>query len=128
MKNTLYALLPLLLMATNEMAYGDYIATGEISGSSCSGFIIEKCSSERIYATKIDGVMYEIPTRYKEISSYRDYDKRCWIRLKSDGLSLFSVAIDAALSTQTPDFYTKSSNGEYKKVDVDTLTFNCIQR
>lgn len=72
-----------------------------------------------------DGRLYTIADRFESVTEYKPEKGRCWIRTKSTQAGLISWGINAV--TQ-PDFYEKEASGEYKKHDVEYVTFKCIKR
>ena len=71
-----------------------------------------------------DNQLYEIARRYPEVDDFKESNSRCWIRTKTKGLGLLSSAANAFFQM---DFFTKDDRGEYQQVDVEYLTFECIQ-
>lgn len=112
----------LLLAAVNARA--EYVATGPIQGSVCKGFIIESCKFHQLHAVKgDDGRLFTIRERYDSVSEHRS--GRCWIRTKSKGAGLLSWGANAI---SQPEFYEKTSDGKYNKLDVEYLVFPCVER
>ena len=127
MKLSLYFFLISLLWG--KIAIADYVATGNISGIVCSGFVFKSCPPTRVDAVKgKDGQLYSLARRYSKVSSFNG--SRCWIELKSKaagerygGYGLLDVIINAFGQT----FYQKQKDGSFKKIDVERLMFDCIK-
>jgi len=113
-----------LLIVTETRA--DYCAVGTIEGNVCKGFVIESCKFVRVDAVKGDnGKLFTVKECYDEVSEYSEGKGRCWINTKSKGSGVLSWAINAAAQ---PEFLHKNENGEYEKIDVEYLTFECVRR
>ncbi len=112
------------LASTNATA--EYLATGPIEGNVCWGIGIEICSMKKLDAVKgKDGRLYTISDRFEAVTEYKQDKERCWIRTKSVQAGLISWGINVL--TQ-PEFYEKEPSGEYKKHDVEYVTFKCVKR
>lgn len=110
-----------LLISTQARA--DYLVWGEIEGTVCWGIGIEVCSQKKLHAVKgKDGRLYTISDRFESVSEYNETKGRCWIRTKSTGGGLISWGINTAIQ---PEFYEKLPSGEFKKHDVEYVTFKC---
>jgi hypothetical protein len=107
------------------LAVADYVATSPIEGNVCSGFILESCKFYRVSAVKgSDGQLHSINTRYDSVSEFDESKRRCWIHTKSKGGGLWSWGANMALQ---PEFYTTTESNEYEKIDVEYITFSCVQ-
>lgn len=110
-------------------ANADYLATGPIQGEVCSHYVVyHSCKFEQVDAVEgKDGKLYTIPRQYETVSEHRvGKDKqRCWIRIKSDGWGAISAVMNWALS---PKLFQHKPDGEFRKLDVETLYFECIKR
>ena len=113
------------LTVANSVAIADYAVVGKIEGSSCWGVGFQMCSMKTIEAVKgDDGRLYTVAESFPRVSEYSASKGRCWIRAKDSGTGLISMAANAAFS---PSFYEKTSSGEFKKVDVEYITFKCTK-
>lgn len=107
-------------------AFADYLVKGPIEGNVCWGLGIEVCGLKKLDAVKgADGRLFTISDRFKSVSEYNSAKGRCWIRTKSTGGGLFSWGVNAAIQ---PEFFEKTDSGEYKKHDVEYVTFKCIEQ
>ena len=107
-----------IIGVTASPCIADYVATGPYEAEVCSGFIVEKCSLEKLDAVKRNGQFYEINTDWNEVDDYKD--GRCWI---SVGKGAFGFA------DKPPEFYQYDENRVLRQVNVDSyVTFECRQR
>lgn len=114
----------LLLFSTWALA--EYKAVGKIEGNVCWGFVIESCKFYEVHAVQADdGQPYSVTHTYENVSEYSQSKGRCWINTKSRGGGVLSWLTNAAVQ---PQFYTKNEGGEFEEIDVEYLTFRCIQR
>ena len=94
-------------------AFAEYQATGQFKGQVCTGSGIKSCKVINIYAVDDkSGKLYKLKKRYKRVDEYSN--NHCYLRIKKQVLR--------------PNFYTKTANGKYEKVDIDYLQFNCQKR
>jgi hypothetical protein len=115
-----------LVMALAGAAHAEYLATGSIQGQVCSGIVIQACSFRTVSAVKgSDGRLYEIKRSFASVTSYNDATNRCIVRIKARGDSIISWGIDAI---KNPTFYEMSAGGQYEPIDVEYLSFKCVQR
>lgn len=99
-----------------------YYAIGPIEGQVCSGFVIQSCSRKTVAAVEnSNGGLSEIKRYFRQVTEHNKSTDRCFVRIKSKDDSLISAGIDAI---RNPKFYEKVG-GEYKKIDIEYLTFNC---
>lgn len=106
-------------------AWAEYVATGPIKGNVCRGIGIEVCGLHRVVAVKgDDGRLYEVSTRYDSVTEYKEGSGRCWIKTKSSGGGIFSWGVNAI---KQPTFL-EITDGKYKELDVEYLTFRCVKR
>jgi hypothetical protein len=114
------------LTVASSASIADYAVVGKVEGSSCWGVGFQMCSMKTIEAVKgDDGRLYSVAESFSKVSEYNASKGRCWIRTKDSSLGLISMAANAAFS---PTFYEKTSSGEFKKIDVEYVTFKCVQR
>jgi hypothetical protein len=109
-----------------QTVHAAYLVNGKVEGNVCSGTIVKTCKFEDLHAIKgSDGNLYTITNSFESVTEYNQSKNRCWINIKGRGIGVISWGINAAVQ---PDFYEKTSSGEFKKVDVDFITFKCIKR
>lgn len=121
MKVTIFAILVVLSLST---ARAEYIATGEFKGTVCHGIGIEWCSPHKLAAVKgDDGKLYELNTRYDSVTEHNG--NSCIISTKSTAGGILSFAINMI---NQPVFYEKDSSGKLNELDVDYITFQCVER
>lgn len=115
-----------IVSLTYGAAHAQYVATGPYKGTVCSGFIIQSCAIHEITAVKgKDGKLYTLKTEHQAVDEYNGDNKRCHIRTKSKGAGLLSVGVNAI--TQ-PVFLTKQAGGDYKELDIESVSFPCIKK
>jgi len=103
------------------IANADYIIDGNMEGYVCSGLVIKSCGPVSIDAVRDgDGELFNVSTRYNNVSSYDEGSGRCTIIIKTG-----SATQDTIRALQLPDFMTKTDSGDYRKVDPEYLTFRC---
>lgn len=128
MKKMISVLAVLLLLAaaasfiTAPMATAEYRVTGKITGQECTSFfVVDKCDNRNIDAVLGDDrKLHHVIDRFKNVDEYKS--GRCWIRIKTQKLGVVSRLYDAVTA---PSFYEKQKDGQYKKVDVEYITFPC---
>ena len=104
-------------------ALAEYIAvTDSFYGTECVGFILKSCSRVDIKATRGPDGLHRIQTRFDRVSEYQSPQNPgspgvCHIRL-TGWLQIFSKDV----------FYKQAASGEYEEVDIETLSFFCIER
>jgi hypothetical protein len=110
------ALLIVLALVFATPAFADYYATGKITGqeSHWFGFGVKNVSVD---AVKQEGRMFEVATRYAEVSSYSG--GRCWIDM--------GWAMTAITYFHDITFY-ELKNGEYRKLNLSNISFSCVKR
>ena len=114
------------LTVASSAAIADYAVVGKVEGNSCWGVGFQMCSLKTIEAVKgEDGKLYTVADSFAKVSEYNAAKGRCWIKTKDSSLGLISMAANSAFS---PTFYEKTSSGEFKKVDVEYVTFKCIKQ
>ncbi len=102
----------------------EFVATGPIKGQVCRGFVIEACKFHVLHAVKGDsGQLFTIRDRYERVSEHRD--GCCWIRTKSKGAGLISWGANIA---SQPEFYERTAEGAYNKLDIEYVVFPCQER
>ena len=111
MKKPAIILIFLSISFSSDFSFADYIVTGQIDGNVCKFGIV--CSHQRLDAVKKDGEFYTINKRYSSVDEYKN--GRCWIYTKSNFfINLFKQG-----------FYQEQSDGSYKKLKPDYVTFLC---
>ena len=107
----------LIFFSTN--AFADYYVTGKITGGhkKYMGFAIEIVNVD---AVGKKGDLYNLQRVYKKVSDYKN--DRCWIdtRLGQIGkvLNFF----------RNQNFYERQSDGTYRKLNLEYITFPCVKR
>ena len=116
-------IIPFLLFAiTSVSAHAGYRVIGEIKGQVCKGFVIEACSMKVVAAVENNqGGLSEVKRYFNTVSEYKSSTSHCYVRIKSKSDSIFSKGADALLN---PVFYERV-DGQYRKIDVDYLSFQC---
>ena len=112
------------LVCFNYSSLADYVATGQFEGTVCHGIGITWCESHTIAAVKgDDGKPYSLRKTFNEVTEYNG--ETCIIKTKQSGGALINGVINAA---KQPDFLEKTESGDYKKLDVEYITFPCVKR
>ncbi len=125
---TLYNLVidAVLLLITLSETRAEYCSIGKITGNVCKGFVIESCKFVRVDALKDDeGNLFAVKSCYRNVSTYKEENGRCWINTKSKGGGALSWAKNAL---SQPNFLHKNKKGKYEEIDVEYLTFKCVKR
>ena len=91
----------------SNFSFADYVATGHFEGLVCKYFGTV-CSYERLDAVKKGGAYDTIKNNYSSVDEYKN--GRCHIYNKG----LFKQA-----------FYQEQSDGTYKKLKPDYISFSC---
>ena len=109
----------IILIFFNTNAFADYYVTGKITGGhkKYMGFVLEIVNVD---AVGKKGELYNLQKFYKKVSDYKN--GRCWIdtRLGQIGkvLNFF----------RNQNFYELQSDGTYKKLNLEYITFPCVKR
>jgi len=110
------------LIVFNTAVRADYQVTGPTRGSECKLGIV--CSTHIIAAVKDDkGTLRYMPTYYQSVSEFNGTN--CFINTKSTGLGLISMAINVM---KQPVFLELDSKGNYKELDIESISFPCRKR
>ena len=104
-----------------NLSLADYYVTGQIQGANKKllglGF-----STVNVDAVKIGGEFYSLQKVYKKVSEYNKKKGRCWINTElgqiGKVLNLF----------RGHAFYEKMNDGSYEKLNLEYITFPCVQR
>lgn len=109
-------------LALGASAHAGYYATGPYEGTECSGVVIKACSKVSVDAVEgSDGRLYDVTRHHQSVSSYSPARGSCSINLKSGGIGVSDLIRN---KVKQPKFYTRSG-GDFKRVDVDYITFTC---
>jgi hypothetical protein len=112
----------IFLIAFNAYARADYQVTGPTRGTECTLGIV--CSTHTIAAVRDDkGTLRYMPTYYSSVSDFNGTN--CFINTKSTGLGFISMAINAI---KQPVFLELDSKGNYKELDIESISFPCRKR
>ena len=114
-------LIILFTLVLSGGAYADYYVTGRIKGGETKllGFGL---SIVNVDAVKVDGELYSIQKVYKKVSEYDPKKGRCWINTKLGQIGkVLNFFRDQA-------FYEKMSDGTYRKLKLEYITFPCVKR
>jgi hypothetical protein len=125
MRNTIKALMTVILLILSSTTWAEYIATGAFEGTVCNGIVIKSCEPHHnIVAVKgDDGKLHELSRSFDSVTEQNG--KTCIINTKSSTGGILSFAINAI---NQPVFFEKTSSGELNEVDVEYMTFQCIKR
>jgi len=105
-------LLCILLFTQNSKA--DYIATGEIKGTVCKGFVIEVCGPQKIDAEKgSDGKLHPFPKRFTAVQKFIPK-----VRGGNTGDCTF-------YDTKSWPTYQLQKDGSYERIKADYIQFKC---
>lgn len=105
------------LLSLSLPAEADYLRTGPIKGTVCTGIVIKSCSKVSIDAVESDGQPYTIADSFKHVDEHSG--SICHINLKSN-----NVITNAIHKAKNPTLLTKTADG-FKKVSPDYITFKC---
>lgn len=109
-----------LTFMTSIACHADYVRTGPMKATVCSGFVIKACSPHEVKAIGEGGELYEPSTSFASVDKFRS--SKCTIITSSS--NVITAAIKYAKS---PDFY-KEEGGKLVKISPDYVTFNCFKR
>ena len=99
-------------------AQAAYIRTGQVTGHVCSGFVIEYCGFEKIDAVRnSQGEIFHVAETYESVSDYSASQGRCWVRLDGGILWFMKYFREAE--------FLQKTNGGYRKIDPETISFAC---
>ena len=125
-QNRIITLAVFAMIFCQNDARADYLATGKFSGLVCSGFVIQSCSNVSVDAVGENGRLFELKRSWPKVTEFNSSQKLCHIRVK--GNSVFGFWGDVVGEAASPDFYSLTSSGKYKKVDIESLSFKCQKR
>ncbi|TCV81275.1 hypothetical protein [Sulfurirhabdus autotrophica] len=112
-----------IVLTSSPITFADYYVIGQITGPVCRGIGIELCETHNVDAVEgKDGKLFAVNNRFNKVDEYRN--GKCWIKTKVKSFGLFNFAANAAVAHQ---FYEKQG-GELKKIDVDSISFKCVER
>jgi len=119
MKKLLYIVI-LSLLYFNP-CFADYYVTGKIQGANKKllglGFQIVD-----VHAVGKPGDLYSLQKVYKKVSEYDEKKGRCWIYTE---LSQIGKLLNFF---KNQSFYQRQSDGSYKKLNLEYITFPCQKR
>lgn len=104
-------------------AFAGYVATGPITSSSCSNYIVfSSCEKVSVDAMSTNGTMYEPRRVWDRVDEYNQNSSSCIVRVGRGGsIALTDKIINAAT---LPTFYTRK-NGALEKINIEYLRFPC---
>lgn len=102
------------VLLSSFSVHADYVRTGPMNATVCSGIGIKFCSQVEVEAVEQGGGMYEPTNRFNSVDSHNG--SSCTIRI--DGF---------IKSAKSPNFY-KKEGGQFVKIKPDYVTFKCIKR
>ena len=107
-----------------SLSVAEYFRTGPVTGTVCKGFVVEFCSYKvPIVAVKEKGRFYPVAESFESVDEYRS--NTCHIRLDRGGMW---TPLNWVLGTLTkPNLYTLT-DGEYTKIDPDSIRFPCVKQ
>lgn len=108
---TAFASLGFVLVASGSAQAG-YHRTGPVSGTVCSGFIIQSCAIRRIDAVRnTDGSLYTFKAYFDSVDEYHS---------QNGGLCHVKVG-----RFQRQAFLEQQPDGSYEEIHPDYVTFHC---
>jgi len=109
-----------LACASPFFAHAEYLRTGPLIATVCSGFVIKTCGPKEVVAVEQDGKLFEPAEVFKSADSHSG--QSCHIKTGSSDM------ISAAINTmKLPTFYA-SEGGQRVKISPDYVTFKCTKR
>ena len=105
----------------SNVGFADYYVTGKIQGANKKllGFATQIVSVD---AVGKPGDLYSLQMRYKKVSEYDKKKGRCWIYTE---LSQVGKVLNFF---KNQSFYQRKSDGSYKKLNLEYITFPCVKR
>ncbi len=110
----------LLCITACTSANAEYIRTGPLKATVCTGFGIKVCSQKEVRAVGKDGDLFEPAEVFRSVSEFSG--KTCHIRLA--GTDAVSSAIN---SVKSQSFYA-DEDGKLVKISPDYVTFKCTKK
>ena len=110
----------------SSLLSGQAIATGKFKGFECSGFVIQACSNISIDAVGENGKLFQLKRIWPKVSEYNASQNICHINIK--GGSIFGFWGNMVGKAAGPDFFTLTESGNYRKVDIESLSFKCTKK
>jgi len=104
-----------------NVGFADYYVTGKIQGANKKllGFATQIVSVD---AVGKPGDLYSLQMHYKKVSEYDKKKGRCWIYTE---LSQVGKVLNFF---KNQSFYQRKSDGSYKKLNLEYITFPCVKR
>ena len=125
----------MLACFSSTNSYGKYVATGEIVGFVCRGFVFfDACRDVQIDAVRgTDGQLYTMKDQFDNVDEYREGTSLCFVRTKHDNWFATMTAWIGWLAyffgyNWQETFLTKNSQGQYVRVDPEYLRFKCSRQ
>ncbi len=127
MNKSITYLAVLVFMCPNYVV-ADYVVAGGITGRSNTwgGFVGNNYVVKGVRGE--DGRIHQVARRYKSVSSYNARQQRCWVNTGrvSDGVLGF-LAYPLNALTQS-DFIVVNKKGITEEVQLDSISFPCVER
>ena len=104
-----------------NLSFADYYVTGQIQGAN------KKLLGLSFSIVNVDAVgksddLYSLQKVYKKVSEYNKKKGRCWINTE---LGQIGKVLNFF---KNQSFFEKQSDGSYKKLNLEYITFPCVQR
>ncbi len=107
-------------------AAADFIITGPVKATSCSGIGIQSCSTIEVQAVKgSDGRTYEIKKRLSTVTEYNERKGRCSVDFSNRGS--MSIVSKLSRAANTPVFLEIRNGGQFVEVKPDYISFRCMK-
>ena len=104
-----------------NVGFADYYVTGKIQGANKKllGFAT---SIVDVHAVGKPGDLYSLQLRYEKVSEYSKSKGRCWIKTE---LGQIGKVLNFF---KNQSFYQRQSDGSYKKLNLEYITFPCVKK
>ena len=104
-----------------NLSLADYYVTGQIQGAN------KKLMGFGFSIVNVDAVgksddLYSLQKVYKKVSEYNKKKGRCWINTE---LGQIGKVLNFF---KNQSFFEKQTDGSYKKLNLEYITFPCVQR
>lgn len=119
-KATLYCA-ALLAGVLATPAHAEYLRTGPMIATVCTGFGIKVCGPKEVVAVEQGGKLYEPAESFASVDDHSSSGK---CHIKTGSSDILSAAINAI---KLPTFYT-NEGGQRVKISPDYVTFKCTKR
>ena len=110
-------------------ANADYEVKGQIKGFVCEGIFIEACKYKKIDTVdNSEGQLHTLKKTYKKVDEYKKVGNKDICIINVNGGYFGFINSFRNMLKKGDNFFTLNKNGEYQKVSIEYLMFECSKK